>query len=466
LAQTREIRAEMAGVRGKQNRHLRLKGKTWQFKIGIPAECRDYFQGQQNYVESTGTGDIVTARKWRDRREREMKDRFDDIRSGRLVSDEKAKWALAGELAREAFRASEDAEERFLIVTDAQDQSEILSRKPALQAAFDNAWQGDEEVNAHLEAWLSEIDLAPKTTLDYRGIVNRFAEWCKGHGHTVANISRKTAGRYVTSELLPREKMTRVTAKKHLGAISSYWDYLRRRGHLGKADVDPWSEQIAAERNKQGVVEETERAFEDDELAKVLYLDTPAKRGKPTWEQELKDLALISTLSGMRLAEITDLTVEACQGGKFDLRKAKTKAGIRVIPIHSKLVALIAKRCEDRPAKDLLFKELDGMPNPSDTLSKAFTRRRVALGVDEKRDGKRRSLVNFHSFRRTFATKALHADIPEATIQDVIGHEREDVKKKSVLRESYAKDASWKQKVDCVEAVKVPTPPKRTERTE
>jgi len=452
----------MAGIKRNPNRHLRLKGKTWQFKIGIPADCRDHFKGQQNYVESTCTGDILTARRFRDKREREMKDMFDAIRSGLLVSDDQAKWALAGELAREALRASEDEDERFLIVSNAQEQSESLARKPALQAAFDNAWEGNEEVDAHLEEWLSEINRSTKTTLDYRGIINRFAKWCKAQSYTVGSITRKSAGRYVTGELLPLEKMARVTAKKHLGAISSYWDYLRRRGHLGKGDSDPWSEQIAPERGKQGVVEETERAFEDEELTKVLYLDTPAKRGKPLWDRELKDLALISTLSGMRLAEITDLTVEACQGGKFDLKKAKTKAGIRVIPIHSQLITLVAKRCEGRSGNDLLFKELENLPNASDTLSKAFTRRRVALGVDEKRDGKRRSLVNFHSFRRTFATKALHAGIPETIIEDVIGHEGEDKKKRTVLRESYAKDFSWKQKVDCVEAVTVPVKQKTT----
>ncbi|MCS3739330.1 tyrosine-type recombinase/integrase [Rhizobium sp. BK661] len=454
----------MAGFRGKLNRHIRLKGKTYQFKIGIPAECRAYFKGQQNYVESTGTGDLVTARKWRDRRERELQDLFADIRSGRVVSDDQAKWAMAGQVAREAFRDSEDEDERFLIVTNAKDQSEDLERKPKLQAAFDNAWLGREDVDTQLETWLGQINLAPKSVMDYRGIINRLAAWCKAKQFVASDIDRKRAGQYVEGELLNPDRMTRVTAKKHLGAIVGYWDHLSRRGHLSKASVNPWLNQIIPERGKRGVVEETERAFEDVELAKVLYLDTPVKRGgKPMWEDELKELALISTLSGMRISEITDLTVGACQGGKFDLRKAKTKAGIRVFPIHSALADLIAKRCKDRDDKDLLFKEFDELPNAPDTLSKAFTRRRVALGVNEKREGKRRSLVNFHSFRRTFATKARHAGIPLGTIEDVVGHDTGE--KKTVLRESYAKDSSWQQKVDCVEAVKLPANPLRSIQT-
>ncbi len=452
----------MAGIKRNPSRHLRLKGKTWQFRIGIPADCRDHFKGQQNYVESTNTGDIVTARRFRDRREREMKDMFDAIRSGVLVSDDQARWALAGQLAREAFRASEDDDEQFLIVTEAQDQSERLSRKPALQAAFDKAWSGEEEVGAFVEVWLKEVNLSPKTTLDYRGILGRFTAWCKSSGHTIKDINRKTAGKYVAGELLDPEKMTRVTAKKHLGAIAGYWEHLRVRGHSAhREDESPWAGQILKERGKQGTTEEPERPFTDEELRKLLYLDTPAKRGQPRWEAELRELALVSTLSGLRIGELVGLTVDACQSDAFDLAKSKTEAGVRLVPIHSKLADLIAKRCEGRSGQALLFEEFKGLPNAPDTLSKAFTRRRKALGVHEGREGKRRSLVNFHSFRRTFSEKALHADIPEAFIEAVIGHVGDSKGKKSVLRKSYAvRGESWEQRVRCVEAVTVPGPKK------
>ncbi len=450
----------MAGHRPKPNRLLRLKGKQYQFQIGIPLACRAYFKGSQNYTENTGTGDLMTARQWRNKREREMQDLFADIRSGRLVSGEVAMVAREGELAREAYGESEDGDERWLIATNAQDRSEQLERKPELQAAFDKTWSGQEEVEAHLEAWLKEIQLAPKTTADYRGIINRLAVWCNGKGYTIASIDRKTAGKYVSSELLDPDKMTRVTAKKHLTAISGYWEHLRVRGHSDyPKGASPWADQIPEERRKQGVKDEPERPFSDEELQKLLYLDTPSKRGQPAWVSELKELALLSTLSGLRISEITGLTVEACQADAFDLSKAKTEAGVRLVPIHSKVAGLVAKRCEGRSGKALLFAEFEDLPNAPDTLSKAFTRRRKALGVHEGREGKRRSLVNFHSFRRTFSEKALHADIPEAFIEAVIGHIGDSKGKKSVLRKSYAvRGESWEQRVRCVEAVTVPPP--------
>ncbi|WFR96295.1 tyrosine-type recombinase/integrase [Rhizobium tumorigenes] len=446
----------MAGVRGKPNRHIRLKGTKYQFKIGVPADCRDYFKGQQNYVESTGTGDLMAARRWRDRREREMVDLFRDIRSGRLVPDTLSDALLRAQLSREAYVAEQDPDVRSQIEESVGQMRDALGRKPVAQASFDNAWQGKADVDAHVEQWLSEINLAPKTTLDYRSILKRLAAWSKEKGLSIVEINVKIAGQYVTGELLNPAKMTRVTAKKHLGAIAGYWEHLRTRGHVSSNDKNPWEGQIPKARGKQGVIVEVERPFTDSELESVLYKDAFSKRGggKLDWNDELKELALISVLSGMRLAEITDLTVAACADGMFDQRKSKTKAGLRVVPIHSKLVAIITRRCKGREPAGLLFEEFMKLGNPSDTLSKAFTRRRKSLGVSEKREGFRRSLVNFHSFRRTFATKARHADIPEATIQDVIGHETGE--KKSLLRSRYAKDASWEQKVNCVEAVKVP----------
>ena len=68
-------------------------------------------------------------------------------------------------------------------------------------------------------------------------------------------------------------------------------------------------------------------------------------------------------------------------------------------------------------------------------------------------EGSRRSLVNFHSARRWFTTKARHAGQPKETIADVIGHapDRQDI-----TFGVYAKDASEAQKRECIEAVSMP----------
>jgi hypothetical protein len=78
------------------------------------------------------------------------------------------------------------------------------------------------------------------------------------------------------------------------------------------------------------------------------------------------------------------------------------------------------------------------------------------LKVDDTREGKRRSLVNFHSLRRWFITQARHAGHPVETIEDVVGHSKE---KQSITFGVYTSGASEAQMRVCVEAVKLP--PKR-----
>jgi len=56
--------------------------------------------------------------------------------------------------------------------------------------------------------------------------------------------------------------------------------------------------------------------------------------------------------------------------------------------------------------------------------SKRFRTYRRGLGVDDQVEPKRRSLVNFHSFRRWFITKAEQAGIHPHIIAVVVGTRR------------------------------------------
>lgn len=437
----------MAGYRGRVNRHLDLRGKTYWFKKAIPADCREHFDGKSAYLESTGTGDIVAARERRDHIDRHLTDLIKNIRKGGAVSDAVKAAAQLAELSREAYRNSADEDERAMIIYSLQAHQDTLRREGL--AASHAAWLGKEPVDKHVTAWLGEAKLSDKTTKEWASLVKRFAAWADGKGYKVTDINRRSAGEYVAQVL---SAMHRTTAKKHLSAVRGYWEYLIRRGYAAQAEVsaNPWNDQLQPERAKQGVKEDLkrERPFTDDELKAVLYGAVEMEHA-----DQLRELALISTLSGMRLSEITDLTVAACENDVFDLSKAKTVAGLRVIPIHSELQNLIARRVEGKAANDLLFHEFADMKTASDTLSKAFTRFRKKIGVDDMQEGRRRSLVNFHSFRRAFITKARHAGYPESTIADIVGHDTGQ--KKTMTFGVYTHGASLEQKRECVEGVRL-----------
>lgn len=104
-----------------------------------------------------------------------------------------------------------------------------------------------------------------------------------------------------------------------------------KRGH---AESTPWAGQSLAKAGLAGEVV-GKRPFTTAEALKLLQ--GPA-------DGELADAMRVAALSGMRIEEIYRLTVADCGGGWFTLRQAKTKAGVRRVPIHSGLADIIARR--------------------------------------------------------------------------------------------------------------------------
>jgi integrase len=134
----------------------------------------------------------------------------------------------------------------------------------------------------------------------------------------------------------------------------------------------------------------------------------------------------IAALSGMRINEIGRLTLGDCVDGVFNIREAKTAAGIRRVPIHPTLNPIVARRTEGKAADAYLIEELsprrDHTTDRAAKASERFTAYRRDLGIDERKEGQRQSNVDFHSFRRWFVTKAEEAGQPPHVISAVVGH--------------------------------------------
>ena len=353
---------------------------------------------------------------------------------GRILTDE--------EMEPDEMQLALDAEE-----------AEREGLRGAAKVAYESALLGRVAVTEHLEAYLSAAKLAPKTKNARRGLVNHFARWCGGQGMTLDKINRKTAGRYVTQVIDP---MHPKTAAEHLLALRQYWIYLYARGHVEDGDDrgGPWSGQQLknnSRRVERGSREE-ERPFTAEEVNSLLHSPCPAGMNHEH-HASLVDALKVSLLSGMRMDEVLTLWVEEVHDGVFDIQQGKTEAAARRVPIHPSLRELIDRRTKGKGPKDWLFHELRGERDPGDTFGKRFRRYRLKVGVDDKREGKRRSLVNFHSARRWFITAARHAGQPRETIGDVVGH-RPD--KRDITFGVYTQGASEAQWRACVEAVQLP----------
>jgi integrase len=227
-----------------------------------------------------------------------------------------------------------------------------------------------------------------------------------------------------------------------MSSLSAYWKWLKSRDYV---EENVWRGlSLPKEKPKR---DEQERPFTDDEVKRLLA-------GEPHMP-ELGPIMRIGALTGARIDAIVSLRVKDCEGGVFRFKPQKREAAERLVPIHSALASVVEALTRGKAPADDLF---PGIPEPpsgsqrerSMPAVKAFGRYRKTVGVDDTRPGKRRSLVNFHSFRRTFITKAEQAGIPESTIAVVVGHKRP-----GMTFGTYSGGPTMEQLQACVEAVKL-----------
>ena len=267
----------------------------------------------------------------------------------------------------------------------------------------------DEIDRTKASAFLDAISsLSPKwgrgpgiKAMSFDEIVKRFG------GHT-PGLSAKTVNRYAM-------------------ALSMVWQHAEdRRGYIGP---NPWTRQSRSTAKRRGSSETKKRAFTAAEIAKLL------ERG-PTIEAAidvpgtLPWLTLISAYSGMRLNEICELDVEDVkESGSilfFDLTEGKTDAGVRCVPVHSKILAAGFRNYLANVKAGALWPGLKpGGPDEKKSwyVSKRFTdyRRDLKLIAIDKVTGRDR--LDFHSLRRSAITALKHAEIPEHDVAEVVGHE-------------------------------------------
>ncbi|MGJ8587679.1 MAG: tyrosine-type recombinase/integrase [Yoonia sp.] len=464
-------------VKSTRSEHLlMLKGNRWWFRQGIPKPVHKVTGGSSFIMINLETSDIRQAKGRRDDIEALTRIQFRDIREGLRNALELPDWspskepsgrplglpaAARGALTRVALDAADDADDdaqRWLIMQAAEAEADRMN--PAQRKAFEDAMSGHVKIDYHLEDHLTTAGLAAKTEAERRGLVNMLARWCGEKGLTLDQIDRKWAGRYV-SEVL--EEKHRVTQGKHLTALRQYWIFMAKRGHIdlprGEAVTVgwPWNDQLIETKGKRvnrGAHKAVERPFTDTEASILINSAFPLTGA---WEGVMKDVFKVALLSGMRQAEIVTLWVEEIveEDGQlsFNLQQGKNASAARKVPVHSSLAPMVRERLKGKAGQDLLFHELADMGNPSDTYGKRFKRWRDALGVADDQADTRRSLVNFHSARRWFTTKARHAGQPKETIADVIGHTPD---KQDVTFGVYAREASEGQRRACVEAVRLP----------
>jgi len=226
-----------------------------------------------------------------------------------------------------------------------------------------------------------------------------------------------------------KDRASERTLAEKLIRIKAFLDWCRVTKGLPRTDP---TERISFQAESQSYA-----PFTQSDLVSLFSSDDYVKqRHSKAWRFWVP---LIALYTGARQAEIAQLTVTDVgveDGVPFisitnfgEGKHVKTQAGIRKVPISSKLMSLrFLDYVDALKARSIarLFPDLrrtrDGVPDSS-AISRWFNEQYLeACGV-QRQDATGRRKV-FHSFRHTAITKALGAGTGIAHSQQVFGHEK------------------------------------------
>ncbi|MFT8420531.1 MAG: tyrosine-type recombinase/integrase [Gluconacetobacter sp.] len=237
------------------------------------------------------------------------------------------------------------------------------------------------------------------------------------------------------------------TVKNHLARISPAWRDLVNRELVPRNPWTGWQFDTSQRVNR--------RAWTDEELMKLVDAEwTTTVVSRPTYIA----MTMIGLYSGMRVGEIANLRnkdISEINGipcflirEHSDGWKPKTKAGIRTVPIHSRLLEWGIMDYMDK-RQEYLFSELRGTPSRprGQSFVSEFSKFKTRMGLP--------LAVTFHGFRHTVSTRLrnVRADIREIWIDALLGHEASH---KSMGTLNYTTSIDVENLRDVVELIKYP----------
>jgi integrase len=238
--------------------------------------------------------------------------------------------------------------------------------------------------------------------------INALAAWMRTENlaPNVEEVNRRVVAKWRQSMM--DAGAARATINRAIGSARLYWRWLVDAGHIPEGP-NPWDRQDLAKADSHNDEEEV-NAYTNSEL--VTLFTHPRVN-------EFRDAMMLAAYSGARRLELFSLTVGDCAHGFFNIKKSKTKSGIRLVPIHSKLLPVVEKLTAGKGPNDSLLADRVSAKKPGeakagDPYGKRFSRWRADLLPNSK--------TNFHSFRHGFARALRVAGVPESTAGQLLGH--------------------------------------------
>lgn len=236
-------------------------------------------------------------------------------------------------------------------------------------------------------------------------------------GKRKSSLTLEEEAQRVREEGLPT--LSGKSVKNHMMRLSALWNQLHQRELVTRNPWTGWNFE-----NGQKTVR---RSWTTRELA---LLASASWHSTSVPEETFRLVTLIAAYSGMRLGEICTLRKEDLQAVDgipcFLIRPhpetgwaPKTDAGIRMVPVHPKLIEAGALAFKDTTDSPYLIPGLETSKQGvrGAALGRAFSLLKTRIGLPAE--------ITFHSFRHTVSTQLrnAHTDIREVWIDRLLGHE-------------------------------------------
>lgn len=381
-------------------KHLELARNNWDAVLTVPKELRGkYGLPNLRFRKSTETSDKRLASQ-----------RASLYVAGWQILIEQAKGADTSVLSEAMqFRAdiekAKDAEHRRVLEEVLITHVEGIERASTLDKAkeFYAVAQGKQTPSStYFNQWkaYAEANLKAKTAdqwgRDIQGFINEFP--------TLEGVTTRTV-RLWLDKLETKGK----GLGRYLSACRNYWKYMQPYEE-SIAEVEPFRDALSHKRRKKNRAD-TKDAWTREEVL-ILWNEATSK-GK----QDLADLIAIAAYTGARIEEICSLKVQDVTDDTIRITDAKTKAGIRAIPIHSKIEAVL-KRLKENSTDGYILSGLtfNKYGDRSNAIGKRFGNHKRGLGFAKDK--------STHSFRHSLITFLDDAGVQLTHIQDIVGHEK------------------------------------------
>ncbi|HGY1158894.1 MULTISPECIES: tyrosine-type recombinase/integrase [Enterobacter cloacae complex] len=374
---------------------------VWMFQIFIPVYMRHIFGGKRLYRKSTGTKDLNAAKHFRNHMLIEwktLKEQYSPNTEERRIQN-----AIAGLHKQTSFRAPLQSVPTLTAIRD--QYADKYSDKRSFSTLAKSA--------RAVEVFLASLDRADIQIIEIR---------------------RSQVAMFINQQ----DKKAPQTVQNWLTCLGSLYEYARR----GYDDIAPDNPFHRHQIEARATIE-SYQPFTFDQMQKLLDAAEP----------EIRNIIIMGLFSGCRLDELASLKkseIQTVEGVRcFYISKSKTKAGVRYVPIHSRLAAIVDEYLSHSYGEYLFpqankINRADGKKGPF--YSQAFTRlRRRVLPTATDRQC-------FHSLRGMFITSLDRAGVPEQRIGAITGHTSQ--KSKTEAFRTYSQGASMeelKKHVDLVE---------------